>query len=182
MAMSFEVDCASAAGAAARAAPAPTTARRVRSFMKGSSFHSGTGKTSLALLSFLGLIPARPRPISAPVSSAPLRLVNAMFGPKLGGLEQVFVDYSEVLAMRGHAMINIVTPGALAAAPLRALGQRVVEIGNFNQWDPLEIWRLRRALDAIQPDAVIAHGNRAINLMRPAARAPFVAVNHGINV
>ena len=107
-----------------------------------------------------------------------------MFGPKLGGLEQVFVDYSEVLGQRGLRLTNIVVPGALSAAPLRGLSQTVVEIGNFNQWDPLAIWRLRRALRRLQPDAVIAHGNRAINLLRPAARglAPLVAVNHSINV
>lgn len=107
-----------------------------------------------------------------------------MFGPKLGGLEQVFVDYSEVLAARGLTMTNIVAPGALSAPPLRALGQRVVEIGNFGQWDRLAVWRLRRVLKALRPDAVIAHGNRAINLLRPAARglAPLIAVNHSINV
>ena len=113
-----------------------------------------------------------------------LRLVNAMFGPKLGGLEQVFVDYSEVLAARGHAMTNFVVPGALCAPPLRELGQTVVETGNFGQWDPLAVWRLRRDLKRLRPDAVIAQGNRAIALMRPAARgvAPLVAVNHSINV
>jgi len=107
-----------------------------------------------------------------------------MFGPKLGGLEQVFVDYSEVLAERGLAMTNFVVPDALSAAPLRALGQRVIEIGNFGQWDRLAVWRLRRTLKSLRPDAVIAHGNRAINLMRPAAQgvAPLIAVNHSVNV
>src|SRR4051794_30004746 len=113
-----------------------------------------------------------------------LTLVNAMFGPKLGGLEQVFVDYSEVLAARGHAMTNIVVPAALSAPPLRALGQRVIEIGNFGQWDRLAVWRLRRAVKRLKPDAIIAHGNRAIRLMCPAAQgvAPVIAVNHSINV
>ncbi len=107
-----------------------------------------------------------------------------MFGPALGGLEQVFVDYSEVLASRGCAMTNIVVPAALSASPLRALGQHVVEIGNLGQWDRLAVFRLRRALLDAKPDAVIAHGNRAIRLMRPAAKgiAPVVAVNHSINV
>jgi glycosyltransferase involved in cell wall biosynthesis len=107
-----------------------------------------------------------------------------MFGPKLGGLEQVFVDYSEVLAARDHRMTNIVVPGALSAPPLRALGQSVIEIGNAGQWDPLAVWRLRRALGRLKPDAVIAHGNRAIALMRRAARgtSPVIAVTHNVNV
>ncbi len=116
--------------------------------------------------------------------SAPLKIVNAMFGANLGGLEQVFVDYSEVLAARGHLVSNLAAPGALSIAPIRALDQPVFEIGNINQWDPLAIWRIRTALARTRPDVVIAHGNRAINLVKPAARglAPLVAVNHSINV
>ena len=114
----------------------------------------------------------------------PLRVVNAMFGARLGGLEQVFVDYSEALTLRGHTLVNFVAPGAQSAPALRALGQPVFEIGNFNQWDPIAVFRLRRALAAAQADAAIAHGNRAIHLMRRAARglAPLIAVNHNINV
>ncbi len=107
-----------------------------------------------------------------------------MFGAKLGGLEQVFVDYSEALAARGARMANFVVPGALSAPPLRALGQEVVEISNAGSWDPLAAWRLRQALVRHKPAAVIAHGNRAIALMRRAARGvcPVVAVTHNINV
>jgi glycosyltransferase involved in cell wall biosynthesis len=115
---------------------------------------------------------------------APLKIVNAMFGAKLGGLEQVFVDYSEALAARGHEVSNLVAPGSLSIAPIRALGQPFAEIPNFNQWDPFAIWRIRGALSRARPDVVIAHGNRAINLVKPAARgvAPLIAVNHGIKV
>jgi glycosyltransferase involved in cell wall biosynthesis len=107
-----------------------------------------------------------------------------MFGAKLGGLEQVFVDYSEALAARGARMTNFVVPGALSATPLRRLGQEVVEIGNFGQWDRLAVWRLRQALARRKPGAVIAHGNRAIALMRRAASGvcPVVAVPHNINL
>jgi glycosyltransferase involved in cell wall biosynthesis len=113
-----------------------------------------------------------------------LKIVNAMFGTRLGGLEQVFVDYSEVLAARGHEVSNLVAPGSLSIAPIRAFGQPYLEIRNFNQWDPFAIWRIRGALARARPDVVIAHGNRAINLVKPAARglAPLVAVNHGINL
>jgi glycosyltransferase involved in cell wall biosynthesis len=113
-----------------------------------------------------------------------LRVVNAMFGAKLGGLEQVFVDYSEALASRGHSLVNFVAPDAEAAPALRMLGQPVVEIGNFNQWDPLAVFRLRRALKESGAEAVIAHGNRAIHLMRGTARgvAPLIAVPHNINL
>ena len=114
----------------------------------------------------------------------PLSIVNAMFGARLGGLEQVFVDYSAALKERGHALTPLVAPGAQSIAALHALGLPAVEIGNYNQWDPVAIWQIRRALKAARADVVIAHGNRAINLVRPAARgvAPLVAVNHSINI
>ena len=129
-------------------------------------------------------MPERTRPADKPRDVGALKIVNAMFGVKLGGLEQVFVDYSEALAARGHQVSNLVAPGSLSIAPIRALGQPFLEIRNFNQWDPLAIWRIRGALRRARPDVVIAHGNRAINLVRPAARrlAPLVAVNHNINV
>jgi glycosyltransferase involved in cell wall biosynthesis len=113
-----------------------------------------------------------------------LKIVNCMFGAELGGLEQVFVDYSEALAARGCQMLNFVAPGAKSIAPLRALGLPLWEVLNFNQYDFIAVARIRARLRAERPDVVIAHGNRAINLVMPAANGlvPFIAVNHGIKV
>lgn len=100
-----------------------------------------------------------------------------MFSPGLGGLEQVFVDYSACLSERGHNVTNILLPNAHVSVPR-------VEVGNWGQWDPIAVWRLRRVLRRIQAEVVIAHGNRAIVLLRKAARGvcPLIAVNHSINV
>ena len=113
-----------------------------------------------------------------------LKIVNCMFGAELGGLEQVFVDYSEVLTARGHAVLNVVTPRAKVIPPLQALGSKCWEARNFNQYDFLAVARIRRRLQREKPDVVIAHGNRAINLVKPAVKslAPFIAVNHSINI
>ena len=107
-----------------------------------------------------------------------------MFGAELGGLEQVFVDYSEALQARGHAIDNFVAPRAKVIAPLEALGLPHWEVSNFSQYDFLAIARIRRRLRQRRPDVVIAHGNRAIHLIKPAVRrlAPFIAVNHSTNV
>lgn len=113
-----------------------------------------------------------------------MKIVNAMFGGQLGGLEQVFIDYSEALAGRGHEMIDFVTPGAAVIPALEALGQRPYAVSNFNQFDPIAKFRIRRKLMAEKPDVVIAQGNRAINLLGPAAAgvAPLIAVNHSVNL
>ena len=107
-----------------------------------------------------------------------------MFGRKLGGLEQVFVDYSEALSLRGHRVVNLIAPGALSAPALRALGLEAREIANFNQWDPVAAFHIRRALRELKPDVVIAHGARAIALTRRAGKgvAPVAAVPHSVNV
>jgi glycosyltransferase involved in cell wall biosynthesis len=113
-----------------------------------------------------------------------LKIVNCMFGADLGGLEQVFVDYGEVLSARGHEVVSFVAPSAKAIAPLAALGLPYWEAHNFNQYDILAIARIRRRLRREKPDVVIAHGNRAIHLVKPAVKglAPFIAVNHSVNV
>lgn len=113
-----------------------------------------------------------------------MKIVNCMFGAKLGGLEQVFVDYSEALAERRHEIINFVVPHARITGQLEALKLSVQEFSNFNHYDFIAAWRIRRSLKKLRPDVVIAHGNRAINLLRIAAKgvAPLVAVNHGINL
>ena len=118
------------------------------------------------------------------VSRIRLNIVNCMFGPELGGLEQVFLDYSEVLQVRGHRIDNFVAPRAKVLASLEALGLPYWEVANFNQFDVVAIARIRRRLAAEPPDVVIAHGNRAIHLVKPAAKAiaPFIAVNHSVNV
>jgi glycosyltransferase involved in cell wall biosynthesis len=113
-----------------------------------------------------------------------LKIVNCMFGAGLGGLEQVFVDYSEALRARGHDVVHLVAPRAMVIPRLEGLGFRYIETSNFNQYDVFAMWRIRRLLRSLSPDVVIAHGNRAINLVKPAAKsiAPLVAVNHSIRV
>lgn len=113
-----------------------------------------------------------------------MKIANCMFGAELGGLEQVFVDYAEALQARGHTIVNFVAPRARVIAPLQALGLPFWEVSNFNQYDALAIARIRRRLQAEPSDVVIAHGNRAIHLVKPATKelAPFIAVNHSINV
>jgi glycosyltransferase involved in cell wall biosynthesis len=107
-----------------------------------------------------------------------------MFGAGLGGLEQVFVDHGEALHERGHAVLDLVTPGAKVIPALRARAVPYWEVGNFSQYDLLARARIRARLKWERPDVVIAQGNRAISLLRPAARgvAPVIAVCHGVNV
>jgi glycosyltransferase involved in cell wall biosynthesis len=113
-----------------------------------------------------------------------LKIVNCLFAVPLAGLEQTFLDYSEALQLRGHEVLNFVVPHAKVIEPLAELGLPYWPISNFNQYDFLATLRIRRRLISERPDVVFAHGNRAINLVMPAAKrvAPFIAVNQHINL
>ena len=113
-----------------------------------------------------------------------MKIVNCLFAAELAGLEQTFVDYSEALQARGHELLNFVVPRAKVIEPLVELRSPYWEVANFNQYDILAIMRIRRRLISERPDVVIAHGNRAINLVMPAVKrvAPFIAVNQHINL
>ena len=113
-----------------------------------------------------------------------MKIVNCLFAAELAGLEQTFVDYSEALQARGHELLNFVVPRAKVIEPLVELRSPYWEVANFNQYDILAIMRIRHRLISERPDVVIAHGNRAINLVMPAVKrvAPFIAVNQHINL
>ena len=46
----------------------------------------------------------------APSRSAPLRIVNAMLGRRLGGLEQTMLDYGDALMLAGHQVHAVIHP------------------------------------------------------------------------
>jgi glycosyltransferase involved in cell wall biosynthesis len=105
-----------------------------------------------------------------------MRIVNAMFGTRLGGLEQVFLDYCDALALAGHEVHALIHPRAAIRPALEARRTRFDAIGNINAWDALAMLRLRNVLSRVRPHAVIAHGNRAVSLLRGAAAKPLIGV------
>lgn len=115
-----------------------------------------------------------------------MRIAHVVFSRNLGGLEQVFVDYCEALAQEGHEVIAIVHPQAGILPMLKALPTplTIKTLDNKGLWDVLSRWRLRKMLRELKPDIAVAQGNRAISLLKTAAKniCPRVAVNHGYNI
>jgi glycosyltransferase involved in cell wall biosynthesis len=105
-----------------------------------------------------------------------MRIVNAMFGRRRGGLEQVCVDYCEALALAGHEVHALIDPAAAIRPELEARGVCLQTIGNVGAWDAVAMLRLRRCVKALQPDATIAHGNRAASLLKGAGVRPLIGV------
>lgn len=101
-----------------------------------------------------------------------MRIVNAMFGCGLGGIEQTFVDYCETIAMQGHEVVAVLHPAAKIRPQVEALGGVEVHcIPNIGAWDVVARFRLARLLRRVRADAAILHANRAVALMRDAAVA-----------
>ena len=105
-----------------------------------------------------------------------MRIVNAMFGRGRGGLEQVFLDYCEALLASGHEVVALIHPDAAIRMALERRGVALHAIANRNAWDPVATLRLRSWIKYVAPDATLAHGNRAISLLRLAGAHPLIGV------
>jgi len=105
-----------------------------------------------------------------------MRIVNAMFGRGRGGLEQVFLDYCEALAFAGHKVLAVIHPRAAIRPVLERREVTFHSIDNLGAWDPVAALRLRSWLRQQEPDAVMAHGNRAISLLKGAGAKPLIGV------
>lgn len=113
-----------------------------------------------------------------------MRIVNAMFAQGRGGIEQASVDYGEALTLAGHEVLALVHPGSWAEEA-QAPGVTVRAISNRGSWDLFASERIKRAMKAFGADAAIGHGNRAVTLLRRAARGarpPVIGVAHNYSI
>lgn len=108
-----------------------------------------------------------------------MRILNLMFSPGLGGIEQVFADYHLLLERGGVEARSLIRRGGAAAALLEASGLRYDSLPLLGSWDVLAILRLRRHIRAFRPDLILCHGNRALQLAhRARGGAPLVFITH----
>lgn len=109
-------------------------------------------------------------------SPAPLRVVNAMLGRGLGGLEQAALDFHDALSAYGHDVHTVIDPAAAIRSALETRATTWHHLPHLGAWDALAAMRLRLLLRRLRPDVCIAHGNRAMSLLRQAGAAPLIAV------
>jgi glycosyltransferase involved in cell wall biosynthesis len=106
----------------------------------------------------------------------PLRVVNAMLGRGLGGLEQTLLDYGDALTLAGHEVHAVIHPDAAIRGALEARGATWHPLPHLGAWDPFAVGRLRELLRRLRPDASFAHGNRAVGLLSRAGAGPLIGV------
>jgi glycosyltransferase involved in cell wall biosynthesis len=110
-----------------------------------------------------------------------MHIINAMFSRGLGGIEQSFVDYSEAIKAQGHKVTAIIHPDAQIRPALVKVGVNIINVKNFGQWDIFAKIYLNKILKQTNPDAIIAHGNRAVELLKSPAKSvecPIIGVTH----
>lgn len=113
-----------------------------------------------------------------------LKIVNAMFGKKKGGIEQAFIDYSHALAKMGHKVTVLTFPDAEVGSLLGSHENITHKtIANFGQWDPIASWKIKNLTREANPDIIVTHGNRATTLFTKALSGeyPIVGVCHNYN-
>jgi glycosyltransferase involved in cell wall biosynthesis len=103
---------------------------------------------------------------------ASLRVVNAMLGRGLGGLEQTLLDYGDALTLAGHEVHAVIHPDAAIRGALEARDTTWHPLPHLGAWDPFAVGRLRELLRTLRPDASFAHGNRAVRLLSRAGFPP----------
>lgn len=114
-----------------------------------------------------------------------MKVINAVFSKQNGGLEQASLDYAHALKRPGHEVILLLGASPPFLKQAQVVGCAIHRQKNrLGYLDPIAALELRSWLKKQKPDAIFAHGNRAISLLRKAARniAPVVAVNHTTSV
>ncbi len=107
-------------------------------------------------------------------------IANIMLGRGLGGIEQAFLDYNEALTLAGHCVVPVHAPDAKILDKFAQQQLPSHPLCQWGSWDIFAAYRLRHLLQQEKVDAVIAHGNRALNLAYRAAhgRVPIITVSH----
>jgi glycosyltransferase involved in cell wall biosynthesis len=105
-----------------------------------------------------------------------MKILNIMLGRGLGGIEQAFLDYAGALKSQGFEVINVTS--IFAKVNLR-LTQPSCKLPNIGTWDFLSRICLKALIQIIKPDAVIAHGRRAIKFTK---FHPLIGVAHNYNI
>ena len=114
-----------------------------------------------------------------------MRILNAIHAQSIGGVDQVFRNYAEILAQNNHEVALLISDNGNDKYEISGV-KKIFKLKNFSQiFDCLNFfWILLK----FRPDVVFCHSNRLMKWMRilkffscffPLAKS--VAVNHGIS-
>ncbi len=105
-----------------------------------------------------------------------MKILNLILTTRLGGIEQVFLDYNEALTQQEQMVISVTHKNSPIASLIRT---PIYKLANFSKYDLLAWIRLKHIVVKEQPNIIIAHGNRACHIAKKAAsHVPVVGICH----
>ena len=107
-----------------------------------------------------------------------MHIFHAAFSPHKGGMEQAFLNLTDVLVGLSHRVTLLVHP---QSPYLPQMPQEKLVFAPRGMVDICVAWKIRRALKAQNPDLIIAHNSRAFGLMKWASKGlniPLFGVTH----
>lgn len=110
-----------------------------------------------------------------------MHIFHALFTPGPGGMEQAYINTTEVFTELAHRVTCALQPDAVYGEQVRFYTQDIVHARPVGFYDPFSVWKIRRQLKVLKPDVIVAHNARAISLMHAAARGtgiPVIGVCH----
>ncbi len=107
-----------------------------------------------------------------------MKILNAIHAQNIGGVDQVFRDYYEVLSAQGHEVALLISNNGRDDYSAK----KIFKLRNLSQ--VFDFLHLLWIVNSFKPDLILCHSNRIMKWMRILkffSRTESVAINHGIS-
>jgi hypothetical protein len=107
-----------------------------------------------------------------------MKILNAIHAQGIGGVDQVFRNYSEILLQQNHEVALLISDNVHD----KYATKRIFKLKNSSQI--FDCIKLLWILIKFKPDMVLCHSNRLMKwmkIMRFFSNTKSVAINHGIS-
>ncbi|MDX2082920.1 MAG: glycosyltransferase family 4 protein [Rickettsiales bacterium] len=109
-----------------------------------------------------------------------MRIINAIHAQSIGGVDQVFRDYSEILVKQGHEVALLISDNGRDNYKISGV-KKIFKLKNNAQiFDFLNLFKI---IIFYQPKIIFCHSARIMawaRFLKFITKTKFIAVNHGI--
>jgi glycosyltransferase involved in cell wall biosynthesis len=113
-----------------------------------------------------------------------MKIINAIHAQGIGGVDQVFRNYTEILAETGHEVALLMSNNG--NDKYEYFGVKIFKLKNLSQIS--DFFNLLKIVISFKPDLIICHSNRLMKWMKflrffnkiGLVKVKSIAVNHGI--
>lgn len=114
-----------------------------------------------------------------------MKIINAIHAQSIGGVDQVFRDYTETLVKQGHEVALLISDSKQCEYKILGI-TKIFKLRNSAQI--LDVFHLLKILIQFKPDLIICHSNRLMSWAKflrffrkiGLIKTKVAAVNHGI--